>query len=381
MNYKNVFKALLETNQLAVSSLAPEQIFQLIVASSAKLLNGNLAALRLLEKDGRSHNTIAVFGWGKDMVGKYELTSGEGLAGWVMLNKKASFCEDLIHESRFPVPELVLRKGAKSVVGVPMITQHKVIGCLIVHFFQKRKFEDEEIDFLQTFANQAAQVIQHLQLRQEKQDIADLFSRYTSPEVVSYIMKQKHRLVLGGEHREAVVLFADIRGFTKMTAGKNPKEVITMLNAYFEPITEIILANKGSVDKFIGDAVMAVWGAPVHYKNGAGLAAATACEMQKAVKKLVEDKILPENFKVGIGVHKGDVVAGNIGSQKRTEYTVIGETVNFASRLADLAAGGEILVSENLALSLPKTYTTKPVPITTTKKGELFPFPVHKLIA
>lgn len=379
MNYKKIFKALLETNQLAVASAGTEQVFQLIVDSCAKLLNGNLAGLRLLSKDGKTHNTIAVFGWPKEMLGKQELTSGQGLAGWIMVNKKSSFCEDLLKESRFPVPEMVLKKGAKSVIGVPMIANRKVIGCLIVHFFKKRKFKKEEIDFLQTFANQAAQVIEQIKTIEERKQISNLFSRYVSPDVVNHLLKQRQQLKLEGDKKVIVVLFADIRKFTTLTLGKKPEEVISMLNAYFEPITEVILNQGGTIDKFIGDGIMAFWGAPIKHKDFINLAATAAILMQKKVSELISKKILPQEFKIGIGLNKGQVVVGDIGSTRRTEYTIIGETVNFASRLADVARGGEILMNEELAKSLSKKFKAEPSDIKKTRKDETFPFAVYRL--
>jgi len=148
---------------------------------------------------------------------------------------------------------------------------------------------------------------------------------------------------LRGKRNEATVIFTDIRGFTKYSDEKEPEEVVNTLNLYFETATRIILEHNGYVDKFIGDAVLGVFGIPARRDNHVELAVRAAIAMRDEFLKLTEQG-LEFYGRVGIGINSGIVVSGNIGSQTKMEYTVIGDCVNIASRLNGLAGRSEIIV-------------------------------------
>ncbi len=184
----------------------------------------------------------------------------------------------------------------------------------------------------------------------EKRKIKNIFSKYVSKGVVEELLKNQE-VKLGGEKRIVSVLFSDIRGFTSMSEKIKPEDVVTILNEYLSEMTDIIFKNKGTLDKFIGDAVMAVFGSPVFLKDHAERAVKTAVQMIKRLNELNEKWIKEgkKNLKIGIGINSGEVIAGNMGSLKRLEYTVIGDNVNLASRLESMnkELGTEILISEN----------------------------------
>jgi adenylate cyclase len=173
----------------------------------------------------------------------------------------------------------------------------------------------------------------------ERIRLRQIFGRFVSDEVVNHLVATGKTPDLGGEALQITMLFSDIRNFTTISEKLAPHEVVEMLNTYFSRICEVILEQGGTIDKFIGDAVMAVFGAPaVFYNHGerairAALAIKrTAEEFRTWMEKRFADKELPE-FRIGIGLHTGEAVVGNIGSSKRMEYTAIGDTVNIASRL------------------------------------------------
>ena len=189
-----------------------------------------------------------------------------------------------------------------------------------------------------------------------RQRLRQVFSRYVADEVVDKLMAGGKLPDLGGEALTITVLFADIRNFTSISERLNPHEVVDMLNAYFSSICEPILENAGTVDKFIGDAVMAVFGAPAPHPDHARRALETAMAMAKRAKDFQSwmssrfpKRNLP-SFNIGIGLHTGLAVVGNIGSPKRLEYTCIGDTVNIASRLESLTKelGWTIIASEQV---------------------------------
>ena len=188
------------------------------------------------------------------------------------------------------------------------------------------------------------------------EDISDVskvkntFKRYVSKQVVDEILDNQSNLNLGGEEREATVLFTDIRGFTSMSEKMDPKTVVSTLNEYFSEMIDIVFKYNGTLDKIIGDELMIVYGAPLSSEDDTTRALKTAIEMQACIKKMnVKRKKKKEaEILVGAGINRGNVVSGNIGSREMMDYTVIGDTVNLGSRLCSVANPGEILVSNSV---------------------------------
>ena len=208
----------------------------------------------------------------------------------------------------------------------------------------------------------------------EKKRIKSIFQRYVSSQVVEELLMSPDRAVLGGRRREITVLFADIRNFTGMASRMAPEEVVGILNEFFTMITELIFRYNGTLDKYIGDAVMAIYGAPIEEENHAEKALETALEMQKGMglleKKFLERGIKP--IKIGIGITTGEAVIGNIGSLRRMEYTAIGDSVNLAARLEELAKPDQILISEKTYQMVKGIVDTKVLePMTIRGKDEL----------
>ncbi len=183
--------------------------------------------------------------------------------------------------------------------------------------------------------------------------ISNVFGKYVSKEVAGEIMKAMHtggEIKLGGEKRAITVLFSDIRGFTTLSEGMKPEELVALLNEYLTAMTSIIIKHKGVVDKYIGDAIMAFWNAPIEQKDHAYLAVSSAKEMVEELSKLQESwkkRSLPQ-LKIGVGINTGEAVVGNMGSRERLSYTAMGDTVNLASRLEGLTKeyGVSITISD-----------------------------------
>jgi adenylate cyclase len=184
----------------------------------------------------------------------------------------------------------------------------------------------------------------------EKRKIKNIFSKYLSSNVVEELIKSED-IKLGGERKEITVLFSDIRNFTAMSEKLTPEEVVSILNEYLSEMTEAIFTYGGTLDKFIGDAVMAIYGTPRFQKDHALRAVKTGFLMLKKLYQLNNkwEKEGKQKFNIGIGINTGIAVAGNMGSMKRMEYTVIGDTVNLASRLESLnkELDTQFLISES----------------------------------
>ena len=190
----------------------------------------------------------------------------------------------------------------------------------------------------------------------QKRSIRSAFSRYVSPSVVDVMLKHPEKLALGGERRRMTVLFSDLRGFTTLSEGLSPEKLVEVLNTYLHEMTSIVFAENGVLDKYIGDAVMAFWNAPLDQHDHALRAVRTAIRMRDRLKEMNETGSFPAGItlKVGVGMNTGDMVVGNIGADMRYDYTVIGDAVNLASRTESLCKeyGSEILVTENTATDI-----------------------------
>ena len=189
----------------------------------------------------------------------------------------------------------------------------------------------------------------------EKRRVTATFKRYVAPEIVSEILKEgPEALELGGKLTNIAVLFVDVRGFTTMSEQLQPKQVVEILNRYLTLIADCILKNGGTLDKFVGDAAMAFWGAPLPQEDYVMRAVKAAADMVKGSQALSEELTAQfgRTVSFGIGVHVGDAVVGNIGSPQRMDYTAIGDTVNTSARLEANAPGGTIYISRAVADAL-----------------------------
>ncbi len=193
----------------------------------------------------------------------------------------------------------------------------------------------------------------------KKKFIRQAFSHYLAPQVVEFVLKDPSKLTIGGERRELSVLFTDIRGFTTLSETMEPKELSNFLNEYLTAMTDIIFEFGGTLDKYIGDAVMAFWGAPIFREDHAFQAAQAAIKMQKKMLQLQGGfkQKYGANLSMGVGLNSGVVSVGNMGSSKIFDYTVIGDQVNLASRLEGLNRiyGTGVLCAEQTLLAMPES--------------------------
>ncbi len=184
------------------------------------------------------------------------------------------------------------------------------------------------------------------------------FGRYLSDEIVTDILERPEGLELGGDLRRVSIMLSDIRGFTSLSENLAPAQVVSMLNRYLGVMTDIIMAHHGTIDEFIGDAILAVFGAPQYRDDDADRAVKCALAMQAAmadINVLNEAEGFPA-INTGIAINTGDVIAGNIGSERRSKYGFVGHPMNVTSRIEDITAGGEILISESTLQSLKGNY-------------------------
>jgi len=259
-----------------------------------------------------------------------------------------------------------------------MGTDQKVLGILYVdNLTATHSFSDDDLKFLIAFGSLAAVAIENSQrserLRREALVLSN-FQRYFAPNLAAQIAQQEGAVQLGGQKRPVVIFFSDIRGFTPMSEAMGPDQIARLLTEYFTEMVEIVFENSGTLDKFMGDAIMALWGAPIAHEDDADRA--MRCALEKLNLKWREEG-RPE-LGIGIGINFGEVFAGNIGSDRRLEYTVIGDAVNTAKRLCDNAGAKEILISEPFYQQLkqpPRVDPLEPINV----KGKSKQVPVYRV--
>lgn len=200
----------------------------------------------------------------------------------------------------------------------------------------------------------ASLLFEYITEKREKAFIHKSFEYYLTPQVIRELMEHPEKLTLGGESRRMTILFSDIRGFTTLSEALSPQELTDLLNKYLSSMTDIIMEHNGVVDKYIGDAIMAFWGAPLDNEKQAEDACKSATHMIRALEKL--NKNFPHKLNIGIGLNTGTVVVGNMGSARRFNYTVMGDEVNLASRLESLTKyyGVSTIVTEATKNDCPR---------------------------
>ncbi len=228
---------------------------------------------------------------------------------------------------------------ARPRVYLPLACALAALAVLLArHFFAAGLFVSP-MYFMLTIASAGTLLLLARFRQEEKQKLAlrGIFSRYVSPQVVKRIIQSREDF-FAGEERELSIMFTDIRGFTPLSEKLNPKEIVTLLNTYFTPMTALVRENDGTLDKFIGDALMAYWNAPLDVPEHPRLAVATALGMQERLMVLNEQLLasLALEIRIGIGIHTGTAFVGNMGSKDLVNYTLIGDNVNLASRLEGL---------------------------------------------
>lgn len=284
-----------------------------------------------------------------------KLTISRTITQRVMRDRVALLSQDAKTDEKFVGAESIVSQGVRSTICAPLITESNVHGVVYADRLDPfAAFTPDDLELISAVAAQTAVSVEtvkaHKRLAREEVARAN-YSRFMPEYVVKQLLENPDSFRLGGVNQKITVLFADIRGFTSFSERENPEKIVGVLNRYFTAMSEIIFAYGGTLDKYIGDGLMALFGAPTASPEDAKNALTTAVAMQKRLVTL-NDEFVAEGLKpiqIGIGMHTGVATVGYIGSDKRSEYTAIGDTVNLAARLEQNSNGGQILISEATA--------------------------------
>lgn len=273
--------------------------------------------------------------------------------------------DDALSDPRFASDPHVAVRRPRSILCQPIVNQGRLIGVLYLENLDAAgAFTPERVELLGLLSGQIAASIDNAHLYEtlerkvaertealevRNRFIRETFGRYLSDEIVASLLETPEGLNLGGAKRTVTIMMTDLRGFTSLTEKLPPEKVVAMLNGYLSVMTDIILSHQGTIDELIGDAILAIFGAPLWRPDHAEKAVACALEMQLAmgeVNRRNREAGLPE-LAMGIGLNTGEVVVGNIGSEKRVKYGVVGLNVNIAGRIESYTVGGQVLIAES----------------------------------
>jgi adenylate cyclase len=277
-------------------------------------------------------------------------------------------------EGSIPISQSVVRSGVLSAMCAPLGNRERNFGLLYVDSPSRRRlFTQESLDVFAVIAAQAGLAIDRVRTQEEiaRQNLKlSALERFLSPQVAGKVVSDAADLRLGGRKQSATLLFADIRSFTAMAETTPPEQVVEILNGFFQQMTDVIFRHEGTIDKYLGDGLMCLFGAPFSHWDDALGAVYAAAEMQAA---LAEFNRTGDHapLRMGIGIHTGEMIIGYMGSARRMDYTAIGDTVNVAARLTAEAEPDQILVSAATWDALREKVPARPLPARKLKgRGE-----------
>ena len=340
---------LLEVSQKLSAELDLDRLLRAVVDTTFEIMSVDRVTIVL--RDEASGGLVPTIS--RSRLGDTQpLQVPRSIADKVVQERVAVVSQNAPEDTRFKGQSILLQSVRSAMCSPLMASGDVLLGLLYVdNLTTTNTFTDEDLQFLVAFSGLAAIGIKNSryadQIRREA-TVRSNFERYFAPNVAADIAQQDGAIRQGGERRATTVLFSDIRGFTAIAESMGPDAIAQLLSEYFTEMVEVIFEHGGTLDKFIGDAIMALWGSPIAHADDPDRAVRAAIAMQRAIARLNERWVgqgRPE-IGVGMGINHGDVFAGNIGSHRRLEYTVIGDAVNIAARLCAEAGPGEILVSE-----------------------------------
>jgi adenylate cyclase len=271
----------------------------------------------------------------------------------VLNNKAAVLSSDATMDSRFSGAHSIIMQGIRSTMTLPLLHGNELLGIMhLDSLFTSNAFTEKDLQICTGMAAQAAIAIKNADLanriQREAQTRAQI-SRLIAPSIVEQVVKGQLQIEKGGRLNEITMLFTDIRGFTAMSDGRAPEEVVNTLNEYFEVMVDILFQYTGTLDKFVGDEIIGLFGAPLPIDDAPFKAVSCALAMMQALAEFNRTRAA-ENLpaiNIGAGINTGKVITGSIGSTRALQYTAIGGPMNVASRLVSLASPGQIILSES----------------------------------
>jgi class 3 adenylate cyclase len=322
------------------------EIAEMAITEALRIIHGNSASVMLLNSQAQKMEIVAGCGTAAKLKGKPIFDLKTGIAGSIFSSGQGEIINNVAADPRF-IPGA---NPVSSIICAPLKTKSATIGVINLSSEEPIDYQARDLKLLTALATQVAAAIDNAQLHQNKlkeERIKSQLRRYVPIQVAHAIIESKGDISLTPDRKSIAILFSDIRNFTSTCENLEAEILVTHLNEYFSHMVEVIFQYGGTIDKFVGDMIVALFGAPSELANNEEQAIAAAIGMQNQIRKIPMQWI-QENFKTGIGVTSGEVVVGNIGSPHHMDYTAIGDEVNLAARLQSIAKGNQILASRSV---------------------------------
>lgn len=294
---------------------------------------------------------------------RQEIKASRTLINKVIKDKVALLTSNAMADSRLDAAKSLLLQQVRSAICVPLWKKDEIIGVMQLDSIRlDNQFNQDDLELLKAIGSQVSMVIEQAALNEqirEEERMRNRLQRFHSPQVIEMILKGGEEtidVIMEPKELTATILFIDIVGFTHLSETMPPREINIILNRYFSRMTDIVFSYDGTLDKYIGDGLMAVFGAPMEKDDDAERATRAALEIRRQLTSMMRNTEKEKRFDIRIGLNTGRVVAGNIGSPKRMEYTVIGDPVNIASRLESIAKPNQIIIGEETCKLVKDTF-------------------------
>ncbi len=360
-NNRNLI-TLYQLSEKLISSISLGELLDMIIELIFTSIDADRGFLMLFD-EGR--NLIPKVIKYRDSASKADekITVSQTIVNRVTRDRVAILTSDAMVDPRFSQGHSIYLHGIRSAMCVPLWRKKDIIGIIHLDSFRRtNQFTENDLELLMAIANHAAIGIEQARLNERilrEIRIRSNLERFHSPDVVNTIMEgsaKKGTLSMKVEEKKATVLFIDIQNFTSLAERLSASEVASLLNEYFSIMTDIVFEYDGTLDKYIGDAIMATFGVPYSHGNEEVKAVLAALKMRRELERLMTQKEEKNRFDIRIGINSGNVVAGYIGSMKRLQYTVLGNVVNVASYLESIAGPNEILIGEETFRQVNKLF-------------------------
>ncbi len=362
---EKIFQVLVQVAKAMLQSEDLNSLLNVVMDMIFKYLPVERGLLILFDTEGNPVPKLTKFIDGAE---KQDIPISRTILKMVAQQQVALMTSNALEDARLLGGKSIAIHGIRSAMCVPLWNRNHVIGAVQVDSpIHIGRFTEEDLDLLTALANFAAVAIERAQLAEkveEERKIRARMERYHSPAVVDEIVKGSVSTESEIRNAEVSILFADISGFTAVSETKKPEEVAEFLSHFFSCAVESIFAYGGTLDKFIGDAVMAFFGAPIPQEDHADRAVLAGLMMQRMVGdwNVEREKLEMPPVKVRVGINSGPAVVGNVGTEKRVDYTVLGTSVNIASRLeSGVAKPGQVVISQNTLDLIVGSFNTEPL--------------------
>jgi adenylate cyclase len=341
-----------------------DRLLEKILLALFKFVNADRGVILLRESDGSLQPRVARRRDGTDAPIQVSST----ILNHVIREKASVLTHDASMDFASSKGKSMILNRISSAIVVPLLHEKEVLGAVWLDSESLAQFQPKDLELITAVGNQAAMFIENIQLGKKiEQEIVtrERFSRLLSPNVAEQVISGKLEVKKGGQLvRECTVFNSDIRGFTRMSEGASAEDMVELLNEYFEQMVETIFKYDGTLDKFMGDGIMAFWGAPVTRPDDALRSVQCALEQMEALGRFNRKRLEHDHppLAIGMGLHTGPVVAGYVGSSKALSYTVIGDTANTSARLCGVALAGQVIVTESTMARLQNRFEVEELP-------------------